>query len=274
MPIATPMNPGMQAWSDTVPLALSLARVGLTYGTGKDERVVLKEISFDVAARSFVSVVGPAGCGKSSLLRMIAGLLPPTVGAIKSFGAPVTKPSRQRAILFQDYGKALLPWRKVWRNVALAFEAQGLSKPQQRDRAYALLRQMRLDKMAELYPSQLSGGMQQRIQIARCLAQEPRLLLMDEPFGALDALTKQTLQDEVAQLVAERGLTVIFVTHDIDEALYLGDGVIVLHNNPGTIAQMFPVVLARPRNQLATRASGEFLGHRHRLVQLLQGYPQ
>ncbi len=263
---------GATAWSDNAPLALSLSRVGVTYGKGKDARVILQDISFDIAPRSFVSIIGPSGCGKTTLLRLIAGLIKPTVGTIRVFGTPVTRPSRERAIIFQDYGKALLPWRKVWHNVALAFEAQGLPRQRQRDRAYAVLQQMRLDKVGELYPSQLSGGMQQRVQIARCLAQEPRLLLMDEPFGALDALTRQTLQDEVAHLVAERGVTVIFVTHDLEEAIYLGDGVIALNTNPGSIAQMIPIILPRPRDQLATRASSEFLGHRHRLFHLLQGY--
>ena len=272
MPLSMPTNPDMYGRPDSAPIALSLARVGLTYGKGKDARVILQEISFDVAPRSFVSIIGPPGCGKSTLLHLIAGLITPTVGAIRCFGAPVTRPSRERAIVFQDYSKALLPWRKVWRNVALAFESQGLSRHRQRDRAYALLKQMRLDKMGELYPSQLSGGMQQRVQIARCLAQEPRLLLMDEPFGALDALTRQALQDELAQLAAERGVTVIFVTHDLEEAIYLGDGVIVLKTNPGSIAQMIPIVLPRPRDQLGTRASPEFLGHRYRMFHLLQGY--
>jgi NitT/TauT family transport system ATP-binding protein len=174
--------------------------------------------------------------------------------------------------VFQDYGKALLPWRTVWHNVALAFEARGLAHAEQRERSYTLLKQMRIDHVGELYPGQLSGGMQQRVQIARCLAQEPRLLLMDEPFGALDALTRQTLQDEVAQLVAGRGVTVVFVTHDLEEALYLGDRVIALAANPGSIAETIAVDLPRPRDQLVTRASPEFLAHRRRLFHLLQGH--
>jgi NitT/TauT family transport system ATP-binding protein len=130
-----------------------------------------------------------------------------------------------------------------------------------------MLRRMRLDQVGELYPGQLSGGMQQRVQIARCLAQEPRLLLMDEPFGALDALTRQTLQDEFAQLVAEQGVTVVFVTHDLEEAIYLGDRVIAL---PGRVAESIAIELARPRDQLATRASEDFQAHRRRLFHLLQ----
>ena len=121
-----------------------------------------------------MSIIGPSGCGKTTLLRMMAGLIAPTVGEIRFYAMPVTQPSRERAIIFQDYGKALLPWRTVWHNVALAFEAQGLRRSEQRERSYALLKQMRIDHVGELFPGQLSGGMQQRVQIARCLAQEPR----------------------------------------------------------------------------------------------------
>lgn len=252
--------------------AVSLAHVGLTYGQGESARLILRDISFDIAERSFVSIIGPSGCGKTTLLRMLAGLVAPTVGEIRFYATPVTRPSRERAIIFQDYGKALLPWRTVWHNVALAFESQGLPRSEQRERSYALLKQMRIDHVGELFPGQLSGGMQQRVQIARCLAQEPRLLLMDEPFGALDALTRQTLQDEVAQLVAERGVTVVFVTHDLEEAIYLGDHVIALASNPGSIVETIAVELSRPRDQLVTRASPEFLAHRARLFHLLQGH--
>jgi NitT/TauT family transport system ATP-binding protein len=252
-------------------VAASLSHVALTYGQGEATRVILRDISLDVAEGSFVSIIGPSGCGKTTLLRMLAGLVAPTAGEIRCYDKPVTRPSRQRAIIFQDYGKALLPWRTVWHNVALAYDAQGLSRGEQRERSYALLRQMRIDHVGELYPTQLSGGMQQRVQIARCLAQEPRLLLMDEPFGALDAMTRQTLQDEVAQLVAERGVTVVFVTHDLEEAIYLGDRVIALATNPGSIAEMISIDLPRPRDQLVTRASPEFLAYRHRLFHLLQG---
>jgi NitT/TauT family transport system ATP-binding protein len=249
-------------------LALSLTGVGLSYGAGT--RPVLRDIDLAVTERNFVSIIGPSGCGKTTLLRMLAGLVAPSTGEIRFFGAPVTRPSRRRAIIFQDYGKALLPWRKVWRNVALAFEAQGLARADQRERAYGLLRQMRIEHAGELYPTQLSGGMQQRVQIARCLAQEPQLLLMDEPFGALDAMTRQTLQDEVAQLVADRGVTVVFVTHDLEEAIYLGDHVVALAGTPGMIAEAITIALPRPRDQLSTRASPEFLAYRQRLFLLLQ----
>jgi NitT/TauT family transport system ATP-binding protein len=250
--------------------AASFAKVGLTYGSGDKARVILRDITFDVVEKRFVCIIGPSGCGKTTLLRMLAGLVMPTVGEVACFGDLVSGPSRKRAIVFQDYGRALLPWRTVWSNVSLAFESGGLPRSELRERSYAMLRRMRLDHVGELYPGQLSGGMQQRVQIARCLAQEPRLLLMDEPFGALDALTRQTLQDEFAQLVAEQGVTVVFVTHDLEEAIYLGDRVIALASDPGRVAETIDIELARPRDQLATRASEEFQAHRRRLFHLLQ----
>jgi NitT/TauT family transport system ATP-binding protein len=266
------MAPAANRPTDGQP-AVSLSKVSLSYGAGETTRMILRDMTFDVADKSFVTIVGPSGSGKTTLFRLIAGLVAPTSGQVSFYAAPVTRTSRERAIIFQDYGKALLPWRTVWKNVALAFEARGLGRSEQRDRSYALLRQMRIDHAGELFPGQLSGGMQQRVQIARCLAQEPRLLLMDEPFGALDALTRQTLQDEVAQLVAERGMTVVFVTHDLDEAIYLGDRVIALTSDPGTIAESIAIELSRPRDQLATRASPLFLAQRQRLFHLLhQGH--
>jgi NitT/TauT family transport system ATP-binding protein len=252
--------------------AVSFARVGLTYGNGPAAKVILRDISLDIEERGFVSIIGPSGCGKTTLLRMLAGLVSPSRGEIVVDGARIDGPSRQRAIVFQDYGKALLPWRAVWHNVALAFEGRGLTRADQRERSYALLRQMRLDPVGELFPGQLSGGMQQRVQIARALAQEPRLLLMDEPFGALDALTRQTLQDEVAQLAQDRGVTVVFVTHDLEEAIYLGDHVVALATNPGTVAATIRIDLPRPRNQLVTREAPQFLAFRHQLFHLLQGH--
>ena len=181
----------------------------------------------------------------------------------------VVGPSRNRAVVFQDYSKALLPWRTVSGNVALALEATGAG----RSAAVidGLLDQVGLLDARDRYPAQLSGGMQQRLQIARCLAQQPRLLLMDEPFGALDAMTRQTLQDEIARLARERGMTVIFITHDLEEAIYLGDRVIALKGGPGRIDATIDIDLARPRSQLATREDQRFLNYRHALFGHLPG---
>ncbi len=230
---------------------------------------MLDHIDIAVGEGEFLCIVGPSGCGKTTLLRLFAGLVPPSEGEILAGGVAVRGPSRERAIVFQDYGRSLLPWRSVWANVALAFEAQGIARAERRRRAYALLDRMGLAEVGEYYPGQLSGGMQQRVQIARTLAQEPRVMLMDEPFGALDAMTRQTLQDEIARLAGEGGITTIFITHDLEEAIYLGDRVVALASNPGRVVETLDVGLKRPRDQLTTREEPLFLAHRHRLFQLL-----
>ena len=240
---------------------------GLSMAFGS--HLVLDRIDLDVADGEFLSIVGPSGCGKTTLLRLLAGLVQPTGGEILAAGKPILGPSRERAIVFQDYSRSLLPWRSVWSNVALAFESQGIARAERRERAGALLERMGLSAVGEYFPGQLSGGMQQRVQIARCLAQQPRIMLMDEPFGALDALTRQTLQDEIARLAAERRVTVVFITHDLEEAIYLGDRVVALAPNPGRVAETIAVGLARPRHQLTTREDPGFLAHRHRLFNLL-----
>jgi len=246
--------------------ALEFEAVALELGG----RTILHDIGFTVARGEFVSVIGASGCGKTTLLRLLAGLLAPSHGKIRLDGRPVTTPSRQVALVFQDYGRALLPWRTATGNVSLALEAMGVAAAERPQRIAALLAKTGLAGHADKYPSQLSGGMQQRLQIARSLAQDPAVLLMDEPFGALDAMTRQALQDEVLRIVAERRATVLFVTHDLDEALYLGDRVIVLDANPGRIARILEIPLPRPRNQLATRENSEFLRLRRELFTAMQ----
>ncbi|HEY1504440.1 MAG TPA: ABC transporter ATP-binding protein [Stellaceae bacterium] len=245
--------------------ALEARALSMSFGT----HLVLDHIDLSVADGEFLSIVGPSGCGKTTLLRLLAGLMAPSSGEILAEGKKITGPSRERAIVFQDYSRSLLPWRSVWTNVALAFEGQGISRATRKTRSYALLEQMGLSQVGEYFPGQLSGGMQQRVQIARCLAQQPRIMLMDEPFGALDALTRQTLQDEISRLAKEQRVTVVFITHDLEEAIYLGDRVVALAPNPGRVAETIDVGLARPRNQLTTREDPVFLAHRHRLFKLL-----
>ena len=251
--------------ADPAPPALEARGLVMKFG----DRLVLDRVDIRVGEGEFLCLVGPSGCGKTTLLRLFAGLWPPAAGEILAAGEIVAGPSRERAIVFQDYGRSLLPWRSVWANVALAYEAQGLARSERRGRAFALLERMGLAEVGGLYPGQLSGGMQQRVQIARCLAQEPRVLLMDEPFGALDAMTRQTLQDELARLAAEHAITVVFITHDLEEAIYLGDRVVALAANPGRVVATLAVGLNRPRNQLTTREEPAFLALRHRLFQLL-----
>jgi NitT/TauT family transport system ATP-binding protein len=192
--------------------------VSMVFGEGESRHAVFEDISFDVAEGEFLCIVGSSGCGKTTLLRQIAGLQKPTSGTIAFDGAPVSRPTLDKAIVFQDYSKALLPWRTVAGNIALSLEVSGTPKDRIKAEVDELLLKMGLLPAAAKFPAQLSGGMQQRVQIARSLAQRPRIILMDEPFGALDAITRQVLQDELLTLARERNMTVVFITHDLDEA--------------------------------------------------------
>ena len=262
----------LQAATRTMPATpahdplLVFDRVEITLGG----RLIVEPTSFSVGRGEFVCIVGPSGCGKTTMLRAAGGLARPGAGEVRLAGRPVTGPSREVAIVFQDYGRALLPWRTAEGNVALALEAANVPKVEHAVRIAAVLAKVGLAAHAQKFPAQLSGGMQQRLQIARCLAQEPMLLMMDEPFGALDALTRQGLQDEVATLVRERGISALFVTHDLEEALYLGDRVIALLPNPGRIARTLEVTLPRPRHQLTTREDPAFLRMRRELFDFIQ----
>ena len=249
---------------------LSFDRVAIHLGG----REILSPTSFEVERGEFVCIVGPSGCGKTTLLRAATGLVRASGGEVRRDGRPVTQPSREVAFVFQDYGRALLPWRTVQGNVALALEAAGVPAEQHAARIAEVLAKVGLAAHAHKFPAQLSGGMQQRVQIARCLAQRPQLLMMDEPFGALDALTRQSLQDEVARLVRDEGLTVLFVTHDLEEAIYLGDRVIMLQANPApgrpSLARMLPVGIPHPRDQLGTKEHPEFLTLRRDLFAFIE----
>lgn len=236
-------------------------------------REILSPTSFEVRRGEFVCIIGPSGCGKTTLLRAAAGFVQTTAGQVLRHGQAVTAPSRQAAFVFQDYGRALLPWRTVQGNVSLALEAAGITLAERPERIARVLDTVGLAAHAQKFPAQLSGGMQQRVQIARCLAQEPELLMMDEPFGALDAMTRENLQDELSRLVREQGLTVLFVTHDLEEAIYLGDRVIALRANPTvqspSLAAMIDIPISRPREQLTTREHPEFLRLRRELYRFL-----
>ena len=255
------------------PPFLAFDRVAIRLGG----REILSPTSIEVARGEFVCIVGPSGCGKTTLLRAATGLLAPSSGEVRRNGVVVTRPSREIAFVFQDYGRALLPWRTVEGNVSLALEAAAVPTDQRPARIRDVLARVGLVAHAGKFPVQLSGGMQQRAQIARCLAQRPGLLMMDEPFGALDALTRQGLQDEVARLVRDDGLTVLFVTHDLEEALYLGDRVIALQAHPGpgrpSVAKTIDVQIPRPRDQLTTKEHPRVLALRRELFAVIgQGH--
>jgi NitT/TauT family transport system ATP-binding protein len=239
--------------------------VDLAFG----DHLVLGKLTFEIRRGEIVCVVGPSGCGKTTALRVAAGLIPPTGGEVAFAGAPVKGPRRDVAVVFQDYSKALLPWRTAAGNVSLALEAMATPRGEREARIAELLKRVGLLAYAQKYPAQMSGGMQQRLQIARCLAQEPAALMMDEPFGALDALTRQSLQDEMLEIARGTGATIFFVTHDLEEAIYLGDRVIGLKPHPGRIGIELKISLPRPRDQVATRESPEFLRLRRKLYDFI-----
>jgi NitT/TauT family transport system ATP-binding protein len=233
-------------------------------------KTIVEKLRMQVRRGEFVCVIGASGCGKTTALRLAAGLYQPTSGSVNFAGGPMREPRRDIAIVFQDYGKALLPWRTAAGNISLALEAAGAKPAAREAKIKMLLEKVGLPHHAGKYPAEMSGGMQQRLQIARCLAQEPAALLMDEPFGALDAMTRQGLQDEVLALVAASGATVLFVTHDLEEAIYLGDRVIGLLPHPGRIGIELKIDLPRPRDQLATREDPEFLRLRRELFDFIK----
>ena len=240
--------------------------ISLAYGG----RPIISDLSLQVGRGEIVCIIGPSGCGKTTALRMAGGLVQPDSGAVRLLGEPLTAPRRVGAIGFKEYGKPLLHCRTAHANVALALEAAGVPRRERDARIRSLLAKVGLAGHDDKYPTEMSGGMQQRIQIARCLAQDPAVLLMDEPYGALDAMTRQGLQDEMLSIVAETGATVFFVTHDLEEAVYIGDRVIGLLPNPGRIGIDLRVDLPRPRSQLETRELPEFLRLRRELFDFIE----
>ena len=215
-------------------------------GTG-DLFAALKDINLEVEEGEFLCLLGQSGCGKTTLLNIMAGFEKPTSGEIFIDNEPVKNPSPRRVILFQDYG--LFPWRNLLANVEFGLEIQKVHTALRRAKSLELLALVGLEKFAYNYPHELSGGMQQRAALARALAVDPQILFMDEPFGALDAMTRLRLQDELASLWLKTRKTIIFVTHDISEAVYLADRIVIMSPSPGRIAKIIPVTLGRPRQR-------------------------
>jgi len=229
--------------------------------------VALNGVDLDIEEGSFVSIVGPSGCGKSTLLQIMAGLASPTSGEVLYKNRSVQEPPPDVLYVFQQYTRSLFPWKTVERNVAFGLENKGtLSRAEIASRTQELIGLMKLSGFERHYPWQLSGGMQQRVAIARALACRPAVLLMDEPFSAVDALTRVGLQELVRSLWRELKLTVVFVTHDVDEGVYLSTRVVALTRAPGTIAIDVPIDLPGPRDQIATRALPCYLDYRARLL--------
>jgi NitT/TauT family transport system ATP-binding protein len=237
-------------------------------GGQRHELLALDGVSLEVQENEFLLIIGPSGCGKSTLLRIVAGLIDRDDGEIRIDGNAVTGPGPERAMVFQDFG--LFPWKTVLDNVKFPLDIRNVPEDEAAEIARRHLKQVGLDGFEDAHPHQLSGGMQQRVGVARALAIDPDILLMDEPFGAIDAQTRELMQEELARLWAESRKTVLFVTHDLDEAVILADRIAVLSRSPGTVRTIVPVDLPRPRWEYDVRAHPVFAAVRQEIWSMLR----
>jgi NitT/TauT family transport system ATP-binding protein len=240
---------------------IEVREVSLSYDTPAGKVEAVRGASFSASPSEFICLVGPSGCGKTTLLNMIAGFLAPSAGDIRIGGKPVSGQGLDRGIVFQDFAQ-LFPWRTALQNVAFGLEMKGVARAEREKIALEQLRLVRLEKFAHAYPHHLSGGMQQRVAIARALAYNPGVLLMDEPFAALDAMTREEMQRLLAEVWRETRKTVIYVTHNVAEAVYLADRVVVMSPHPGRVKAVVSIRLPRPRDPLSV----EFLEHQRELL--------
>lgn len=248
-----------------------IENVNMTFQTKKGSFQALDNVNLNIKEGEFISIIGHSGCGKSTVLNLIAGLLEPTEGHLFCNGREINGPGPERAVVFQNH--SLLPWLTCAENVYLAVErvfCKTETKAQLAERTKAALELVGLAHAAEKRPNEISGGMKQRVGIARALAMEPKVLLLDEPFGALDALTRANLQDELMKIMAKSGATAVMVTHDVDEAVLLSDRIVMMTNGPAaTIGEILPVTLARPRNRLALAEDKEYNHIRSEVLKFL-----
>jgi NitT/TauT family transport system ATP-binding protein len=256
-----------------MPTMLAVNDLVHRYGTGSDAHVAVNDLSFAVETGQLSCIVGPSGCGKSTLLRCIAGLIAPTAGEIRLHGDLVQGVPNDLAVVFQDYSRSLFPWLTVRRNVEFPLKGRVSGRAARRARAMEALGWVGLADVGDKYPWQLSGGMQQRVSIARALACQPALLLMDEPFASVDAQTRAELEDLLLRIKHQQGSTVLLVTHDIDESVYLGDRVLVLSKSPAAIVADLTVDLPPDRDQITTRGSSAFVELRTEIARLLHSAP-
>jgi NitT/TauT family transport system ATP-binding protein len=251
-------------------VVLDTQKLTRCFASTKGSIEALSSIDIEVRQREFVSVIGPSGCGKSTLIKLVAGLDQPSAGQVRIDGNPVAGPGADRGMVFQGY--TLFPWLSVKKNVMFGMKIKGIKRREAEQSARGWLELVGLSKFADAYPAQLSGGMKQRVAIARALANEPKILLMDEPFGALDAQTRCSMQSHLLNIWQRVDVTILFITHDLDEAIYLSDRIIVLGANPGRVLEVIDVPVSRPRSsdQFLT---GHFLATKRRLESLIHGSP-
>ncbi len=241
--------------------------VGKTYVSGKSEVAAIGSVSLTVGQGEFLSIVGPSGCGKSTLLQIVAGLLPASSGAVFVEGRQIAGPPAGLVYLFQQYSRSLFPWLTVEENVRFGFaHLKQMARGEAAEWCRRFLQMVGLADFGKSYPWQLSGGMQQRVAIARALAAEPRVLLLDEPFSSVDALTRLELHGLILDIWAKTGITILLVTHDVDEAVYLSDRIALLSRRPARISEVFVNRLARPRHPVASREDPQFVSLRHELL--------
>lgn len=243
--------------------SIEVRNISYEYDADAGAVLAVKDVSFSVATSAFLCVLGPSGCGKTTILNMLAGFLNPTRGEILIGGNPVVGQGQNRGVVFQDFAQ-LFPWRTALRNVEFGLEMRGVPDKERRETALHYLKLVKLEKFADSYPHQLSGGMQQRVAIARSLAYNPGVLLMDEPFAALDAMTRDEMQKLLTEVWQETKKTIVYITHNVAEAVYLADQVLVLAAHPGTVKTMITLDLPRPRDPLSVEfvnAQREVMNH-------------
>jgi NitT/TauT family transport system ATP-binding protein len=249
---------------------LSVTHVQKTYGSGGQAVEAIRDLTLTVQKGEFVCIVGPSGAGKTTLLKCLCGLLTPSSGTVTLDGEPVTEPPAAMASVFQDYSRSLMPWFTVERNVGLPLRNKHRSKAERAARVAHALHAVGLESFGSRYPWELSGGMQQRVAIARGLAYEPEILLLDEPFASVDAQTRADLEDLILRVRDDTGVTMLLVTHDIDEAVYLADRVVVMSARPSVVVETVEVDLPRPRDQVETKSLARFAELRAHVLTLIR----
>jgi NitT/TauT family transport system ATP-binding protein len=249
---------------------IEVKEISKVYVVGKKGQflIALKDVSFAIETGAFICILGPSGCGKTTLLHLIAGFDSPTVGEVRHNGTVVGHPSPARTVVFQQYG--LFPWMSVAKNIEFGLKAKGLSAAERRERVAYYVDLVQLRGFQNAYPHQISGGMKQRVALARALAPDPDVVLMDEPFGALDALTRELMQEEILRIWESAQKTFVLITHSIDEAIFLGDRIFVMTERPGTVKGTVEITLPRPRTPEMRTDDHRFLEHKHLLFQTIR----